>query len=187
MNVVRDDDADLAARFASGEAEATRALYRAYGRLVYAVAFKVLGDPALAEDATQQAFLQAWRAADRFDPGRPIGPWLVSIGRRAAIDVYRREKRHRAVSMDDAVELVPAVLPPSADQISDVWEVRRALDRLPDNDRELLRLQHFDDLSHSEIAVRLDIPVGTVKSRTHRAHRRLLDLLAHLRPQEVQA
>ena len=65
--------------------------------------------------------------------------------------------------------------------MDDVAEVRRALDELPTTDRELIRMQHFDELSHAEIARELEIPLGTVKSRTFRAHRRLAGLLAHLR------
>jgi RNA polymerase sigma factor (sigma-70 family) len=72
-------------------------------------------------------------------------------------------------------------LPPSEEQIYDLIEVRRALDKLPDHDRELIRLQHYDDLSHTEIASQLAIPIGTVKSRSFRAHRRLAGLLGHLR------
>jgi RNA polymerase sigma-70 factor (ECF subfamily) len=88
-------DAQLAAQFAAGDPDAVRAVYQTYGRLVYSVAFKVLGDVGLAEDATQQTFVQAWRAAASYDPTRALGPWLASIARRAAIDVYRRTRRHQ--------------------------------------------------------------------------------------------
>ena len=109
-------------------------MYREYGRLVYAVAHKVLGDKTLAEDATQQAFVQAWKAASTFDPSRDLGPWLATIARRAAIDVHRRESRRAAQPLDDVAAGHPAVvtLPPSAEQAYDVWEVRRAIDELPD-------------------------------------------------------
>jgi RNA polymerase sigma-70 factor (ECF subfamily) len=158
-----------------------RAVYQAYGRLVYSVAFKVLGDVGLAEDATQQTFVQAWRAADSYDPTRALGPWLASIARRAAIDVYRRTRRHQTTYGLDSVDAALVSPPPSAEQIYEVWEVRRAIDALPADDRELVRLQHFLGLSHAEIADRLDIPIGTVKSRTFRVHRRLVGMLGHLR------
>jgi RNA polymerase sigma factor (sigma-70 family) len=176
------DDVDVASWFASGDADSVRVVYQTYGRLVFAIAYKVLGDTGLAEDATQQTFVQAWRAADSYDPGRPLGAWLTTIARRVAIDVYRREKRHRNldnVDTSDSPSLV--TLPPSAEQIHDVAAVRRALDELPTPDRELIRMQHFDELSQAEVASRLDIPLGTVKSRTFRAHRRLAGLLSHLR------
>jgi RNA polymerase sigma-70 factor (ECF subfamily) len=98
-----------------------------------------------------------------------------------AIDVHRRERRHRNLKSLDPSDPALVTLPPSDDQIYDLLEVRRALDKLPDHDRELIRLQHYDELTHVEIASRLDIPVGTVKSRSFRAHRRLAGMLGHLR------
>lgn len=176
------DDHDLASRFASGDADIVRAVYQAHGRMVFAIAYRVLGDTGLAEDATQQTFVQAWRAAGTYDPSRSLGAWLTTIAKRVAIDVHRREKRHRNLDNIDTSDSSSLVtLPPSAEQIHDVAEVRRALDQLPDADRNLIRMQHFDELSHAEIATELEIPLGTVKSRTFRAHRRLAGILAHLR------
>jgi RNA polymerase sigma factor (sigma-70 family) len=174
-------DAQMAAEFAAGDPDAVRAVYETYGRLVFSVAFKVLGDRGLAEDATQQTFLQAWRSSERFDPTRAFGPWLATIARRVAIDVHRQSQRHRNQGNIEDAESLLATPPPSAEQIYDVWEVRRAVDSLPEDEQQLVRMQHFGGLTQSEIAARLDIPVGTVKSRTHRAHRRLLGLLGHLR------
>jgi RNA polymerase sigma-70 factor (ECF subfamily) len=174
-------DAQLAARFATGDPGTVRAVYQNYGRLVYAVAYRVLGDAGLAEDATQQTFVQAWRSSDRFDPTRAFEPWLATIARRVAIDIYRQSRRHREQTSLESAESVLVTPPPSAERIYEVLEVRRAVDALPTDEQELVRLQHFGGLSHTEIAARLDIPVGTVKSRTHRAHRRLLGMLAHLR------
>ena len=176
------DDAELASRFASGDADTVRVVYQKYGRLVFSVAMKVLGDPGLAEDATQQTFVQAWRAAASYDPARPLGAWLTTIARRVAIDTYRRERRHRDLDdIDTSTGSALITLPPSAEQIHDVAEVRRALDELSAPDRDLIRMQHFDELTHAEIAAELQVPLGTVKSRTFRAHRRLAGLLAHLR------
>jgi len=176
------DDAELASRFASGDADTVRVVYQKYGRLVFSVAMKVLGDPGLAEDATQQTFVQAWRAAASYDPTRPLGAWLTTIARRVAIDTYRRERRHRDLDdIDTSTGSALITLPPSAEQIHDVAEVRRALDELSAPDRDLIRMQHFDELTHAEIAAELQVPLGTVKSRTFRAHRRLAGLLAHLR------
>ena len=176
--------AELAVRFAAGGPGSVAEVYRAYGRLVYTVAYRVLGDASLAEDATQQTFIQAWQNAASFDPSRNLAPWLATIAGRSAIDVYRRNRRHRDHSNLDAVTLTEPGLsspPPSAEQIYDVWQVRRALDTLSDQDREVIRLQHFRELTHTEIADHLAIPLGTVKSRSFRAHRRLAGLLGHLR------
>jgi RNA polymerase sigma factor (sigma-70 family) len=79
-----------ASRFRDGDPDAVRTLYRAYGGLIYAVAYKILNDRRLAEEATQQAFVQAWRTAGDVDLTRELGPWLAVIARRAAVDALRR-------------------------------------------------------------------------------------------------
>jgi RNA polymerase sigma factor (sigma-70 family) len=177
----RTDDPELAARFAAADPETVRTVYERYGRLVFSVAYKVLGDVQLAEDAAQQTFVQAWWAASTYDSDRPLSAWLAAIARRVAIDVYRRERRHRTTENIDSPAVTLLSRQPSVEQMSDVWEVRQALDDLPDRDRELLRLQHYEELTHSEIAAHLAIPIGTVKSRSSRAHRRLAGMLGHLR------
>ena len=175
-------DRDLRARFRQGDPDAVREVYRSHGRLVFAVAFKVLGDRGLAEEATQQAFVKAWRAAQSFDEQRELGPWLAAIARRVAIDLYRRE----AVRATDPIESAagdPALVssPQSAEALYDVWEVREAVAQLPPEEQEIVRLQHLDGFTHAQIADRLGIAVGTVKSRSFRAHKRLAAMLGHLR------
>jgi RNA polymerase sigma factor (sigma-70 family) len=174
---------DVVERFRAGDAAAVSDVYRAYGRLVYAVAHRALGSRQLAEEATQQTFVQAWKAAAAFDASRELGPWLATIAKRVAIDLHRRESRRQA----DALEEVPAgeralvSTPAGIEKAYEAWEVRRALDDLPPDEREVVRLQHLDQLTQVEIAERLGVPVGTVKSRTFRAHRRLAAALGHLR------
>jgi RNA polymerase sigma-70 factor (ECF subfamily) len=176
-------DAGVLDAFRRGEDDAVRALYREYGRLAYSVALRTLGRRDLADEATQQTFVQAWRSADRLDPARDPGPWLATIARRAAIDIYRREQRRTTDTLDDVAVDDPAVttLPPDIDRWHDRWQVRLAIDALVDDEREVVRLQHLEGLTHTEIAARLGVPVGTVKSRSHRAHRRLAEALAHMR------
>jgi RNA polymerase sigma-70 factor (ECF subfamily) len=175
-------DRALRSRFRDGDPEAVRAVYRSYGRVVYSVAYKVLGDRALAEDATQLAFLKAWRAARTFDEDRELGPWLAAIARRAAIDVYRREAVRPADPLESVAPGDPALRSePESSAIYDAWAVREAVEQLPEDEREIVRLQHFEGLTHSEIAERLNMAVGTVKSRSFRAHRRLATLLGYLR------
>lgn len=164
-------------RFRDGDPGAVRDLYDRYGKSVFTVAYRALGDRGLAEEAVQQTFLQAWRAAGKFDPERDPAPWLYAIARRVAVDLYRRERRHQS----DREETEVAVLPHSFEGAWEAWEVRSALDRVPDDEREILRATHFLGLTHEETAERLGIPVGTVKSRSYRAHRRLAELLSHLR------
>ena len=166
---------DLLERFRQGDESAVKAVYEHFSGPVFAVSMNILRDHSLAADATQQTFIKAWRAASSFDADRNIAPWLFAIARRTAIDIYR--KQSRSLVSDD---VDTSIRPPSLDVIWEVFEVRSALDRLPDEEREILRLSHFVGLTHVEIAERLGIPLGTVKSRSHRAHKKLLDLLEHL-------
>lgn len=176
-------DAGVRRRFRDGDPEAIRTVYRAYGRLVFAVAYRVLGNRPLAEEATQQAFVKAWRAAGTVDEDREMGPWLATIARRTAIDVHRSEARHAADPLDSAPASDPALRSEeaSAETLHGVWEVRRAVTELPPDEQEIVRLQHFQGLTHTEIAERLGVAAGTVKSRSFRAHKRLAESLAGLR------
>src|SRR4051812_39398712 len=88
-----DDERDLAVRFRTGDADAVREVYRTYAGRIHVVCRSLLGDPALVDDAVQQTFLQAWRAAARFDAGRPLSAWLYAIARRVCIDEYRKARR----------------------------------------------------------------------------------------------
>lgn len=160
-----------------------RSVYQSYGRLVYAVAYKVLGDRDRAEEATQRTFVKAWRAAQSFDPSRELGPWLATIARRVAIDLYRHEALRATEPIEGAAPGDPALItrPQSAEAIYDVWEVREAVAQLPPDEEEVVRLQHLDGFTHAQIAERLGVAVGTVKSRSFRAHKRLAAMLGHLR------
>lgn len=170
--------ADVVERFRDGDPDAVRAVYRDFGRLVFAAAFRTLGDRDLAEEATQETFVRAWRAAATFDPSRELGPWLATIARRVAIDLHRRESRRPHESLDAAEG---AAVPSRVEQALDAWEVRDAIEELAPDERLVVKLQHLEGLSHGEIAERLAIPIGTVKSRSHRAHRHLAARLGHLR------
>ena len=176
-------DPSVVAAFRRRDPSAVRSLYRLYGRLVYAIAHRMLGREDLADEATQQTFVQAWRAADRLDAQRDPAPWLATIARRAAVDIYRREARRSTSALDDVAADHPAVvnLPPDLGTVDAVWRVRRAIDALPPDERTVVQLQHLDGMTHREIAAALGIAVGTVKSRSHRAHNRLASLLGHLR------
>lgn len=170
-------DAELVSSFRSGDADAVRELYARFGGAVFAVGYKALGDRALAEEVVQLTFLKAWQAADRYDEKRELEPWLYTIARRTAIDLFRREERHATTDAD--VELVS--LPSSIEELWEVWEVRSAVDRLPDGEREVIEATHYLGKTMEETAALLDIPVGTVKSRSYRAHGRLAQLLDHVR------
>ncbi|MET0696323.1 MAG: RNA polymerase sigma factor [Acidimicrobiia bacterium] len=168
-------DREVLERFRLGDEAAVKVVYDRFGGPVFALSMSILGDHGLAADATQQTFIKAWRAASTYDAGRSFGPWIYAIARRTAIDLYR--KRARVVVSDD-VDVVS--LPIGLETVWEVFEVRSALDRLPDEERQVIKMSHFDGLTHVEIADRLDIPVGTVKSRSHRAHQRLIEMLKHV-------
>jgi RNA polymerase sigma-70 factor (ECF subfamily) len=173
-------DRDLARRFASGDREVVREIYARYGGAIYTVAIRRLNDPRLAEEAVQDTFVKAWRAASSFEPDRGLSPWLYQIARRAAEDIARRENRQPAT-----ITLAPGAGHVYEDGTPldawEAWQVRNALSDLPGDERELVRLTHYVGLTQSEIAEQLGIPLGTVKSRVHRAHRRLAARLTHLR------
>jgi RNA polymerase sigma-70 factor (ECF subfamily) len=169
-------DSEVFRRFGDGDEAAVKSVYDSYSGAVYALCLRILRDPGLAADATQQTFVKAWRSARSYDESRPFEPWIYSIARNTAIDTYR--KRVRQIPSPDVDGVEPG---PSLEKTWEVFEVRTAVDRLNDDEREVIRMSHFDDLTHEEIAKRLDIPLGTVKSRSHRAHRHLLELLAHVR------
>jgi RNA polymerase sigma-70 factor, ECF subfamily len=171
-------DPDVVAGFRAGDVQALGAVYDRYSRAVWGVAMTVLRDRGLAEDAAQETFLRAWRAAPSFDPDRPLAPWLLTIARRTAIDVQRREGRPTQGGHDAEQDVV--VRMPGIEHAWEAWEIRLALDELPADEQAVVRMSHFEEMTHSEIAAALAVPVGTVKSRSHRAHRRLAGRLAHL-------
>ena len=166
--VVAVSDRELAIRFPAADDAVLRDVYARFGGAVYTVALSILGDPGRAADVVQSTFVNAWQAAARFNPDQELAPWLYTIARRQAIDAYRRERRTHAV---DAAELDDAQAAVSLEATWEAWQVRIALDQLPDDERQVVRLSWFDGLAHAEIADKLGVPVGTVKSRSHRAHR----------------
>jgi RNA polymerase sigma factor (sigma-70 family) len=171
------DDTELNNRFRLGDEAAVRATYQRYGGAMFAIAMSMLSNRELAAECVQEAFVKAWRASRSFDPDRELRPWLATITRRVAVDIYRRELRTRSEPRADVDD---TVVPIAFERTWEAFEVRAALDQLPGDEREVVYLAHFDGLTHSEIADKLRVPVGTVKSRSFRAHRRLAGVLSHL-------
>jgi RNA polymerase sigma-70 factor (ECF subfamily) len=131
------------------------------------------GDRRLAEEAVQAAMLKAWRAASTFDTTRPLAPWLYAIVRHCAIDLRRHEQRHQPASRDAVDGELRADEHDAFESAATAWAVRAALERLPAKEHSVLRLMYFEGLSQGEIAARLGVPRGTVKTRAARAHHRL--------------
>jgi RNA polymerase sigma-70 factor (ECF subfamily) len=173
-------DEAVVALLARSDQSALAELYDRFGRVAYGVALRILRDEKLAEDAVQEAFLAAWRNADRFMPERAkASTWLLTLVHRRAVDLVRREGRRRAEPLAEGVEPAPAV---SAEE--DAWlrfereRVQAALRQLPDQQREALELAYYGGFSQSELAERLGQPVGTIKSRMFTGLARLRELLA---------
>ena len=138
-------DRELAIRFPTGDNAVLRDVYERFGGAVYTVALSILGDPGRAADVVQSTFVNAWQAAGRFNPEQELAPWLYTIARRQAIDAYRRERRARAV---DAAELDDPQAAVSLEATWEAWQVRLALEQLPDDERQVVRLSWFDGLAH---------------------------------------
>lgn len=174
---------DLIGRYGRGDESAARELYRRFGGAVRTVVRSTLNERALVDDAVQQTFLNAWRSAGSFDPDRQIAPWLYTIARRTAIDVLRHERRPttggHVAETDAGVDAI------SFEHTWELFELRVAIDGLPDGERELVRASYLEDLPHRAIAERFGIPEGTVKSRLSRALGRLADELQHLRTNQT--
>lgn len=164
--------------FVAGSTEALGLVYDRYSRPVWSVVSKVLGGSPLVEDAVQEAFLRAWRAADGFDRSRPLAPWLFTIARRTAIDTLRKEMRPTRGAHEPETD--SSTPPPDFEALWCAWEVRSAIEQLPPDEAQIVRLSHLDGYTHQEISALIDVPVGTVKSRSHRAHRKLAVYLRHL-------
>ncbi|MFF5176390.1 RNA polymerase sigma factor [Micromonospora sp. NPDC000089] len=179
-----EDGPSLEERLRRGDEGALAEVYQQFAPAMFSAAFRLLGNREDAAEAVQQAFFQAWRGAQRLE-GRSGGlqPWLHAITRRAAIDLYRRERRGRwnTSLSEPATESLLAIPGPSLEDSWRAWQVRSALVQLPARERQVLKLAYFHQMTQTEIAGHLGVPIGTVKSRTARAQQRLAALLAHLR------
>ena len=170
-------DAELIAHVADGDRVAFEELHRRYARSVLGIALRRIGDRGRAEDATQDTFASIWRSADRFDPEKgEATSWLYTVARNAIVDGLRRR---REPPVAEAPEI--AALDPGPDDAAETgwvaWRVHRALETLPEQERSLVQLAYWSGLSQSEIAEYLGVPLGTVKTRTRSALRRLADEL----------
>jgi RNA polymerase sigma-70 factor (ECF subfamily) len=163
------DDAELLIAVGGGDqGEPLRELYRRYVGRIYGLGVHLLDDRGLAEELVQETFVRLWRNAGRFDPGRgSAGAFIFTIARRLAIDLWRRPSSRPAkpdpsIPDDDNVDRLLLRL-----------GVRDALDSLSDAHRTVLELSYRDQLKQTEIANRLGIPLGTVKTRSYHAMRAL--------------
>jgi len=166
---------NLGARLAAGEEGAINECYSALGPMVLGYLRRFVPRDE-AEDVLQRVFYEVWRNRDRYDPARSLEAWMLGIARKRAIDQLRRRHANvvpleelRDIAGDDGREL--------AERYARATEVRAALERLPAEQREALTLAYFGDLTQTQVAERLGVPLGTVKARTFRGLRRLADIL----------
>jgi RNA polymerase sigma-70 factor (ECF subfamily) len=157
------------ARLAAGDVEALDDLYERHGTMAYSIALRITGDSGLAEDAVQEAFLGAWRNARRYELGRgSVRTWLLAIVHHRAIDLLRRRRATSALPEGDGTLPDALTLPDAWPEVSakvDGAAVRAALTTIPIAQREALELAYFSGLTQPQIAARLGVPLGTIKSR----------------------
>lgn len=161
------EDDGLDRRFAAGEAAAVREAYERHGRLVFSLCLAALRSREDAEDAAQQVFTRAWRSRGTYDPARPLGGWLTGITRRVIADMFAGRARE-ARKMEAEVVHLPRAEDAVSDAVVAAVVVHDALALLGPPQDEVLRLAFLEDLAHQQIAERLDMPLGTVRSHIHR-------------------
>lgn len=181
-----DIEPDLVIRARSGDLSAQEELARKHRRPMFLLALQLLGNREDAMDVVQDSLLRFFTSLHRFDPSRPVRPWLYRIVRNRVIDLVRRRKvrRHESIDAPDEngkprFELRDHSIDLEADVRAgqlrrQMWE---ALSRLSETQREILILRDYHDLAYAEIAETLDIPIGTVMSRLHSARKKLKQVL----------
>ena len=169
-------DADLLARVADRDRAAFDLLYHRYVRSIFGLALRRLRDRQRAEDAVQETFTAVWRSAGSYRPERgAAAAWLYAVARNAIVDRLRVRSEPPAEAPDVAsTEPGPAE---RAEAAYVAFEVHRAMEELPDREREVLELAYWSEMSQSEVAEYLNIPLGTVKTRTRSALARLAGVL----------
>ena len=173
------DDVDVGMAFAGGEDWALAEAYGRWSGMVHTLSLRALGDRTDAEDVTQQVFIRAWQSRDRFDCKRgSLASWLVGITKHAIADRFGARERDRRLAERTALF---AASPPrsrhESDQLADSIVVQSGVAQLGQPQRDILTLAFYEQLTHDEIAARLDLPLGTVKSHIRRSLRRLRDHL----------
>ena len=173
-------DEDLLLRVGAGDEQAFRELFGRYAAVANALAFRLVRQAQVAEEIVQEAFLAVWRNPDRYDAARgSVRSWLMGTVHHRAVDAVRREQAQRRRA-EQAAGLGPGIVEDPVDDVLAAIDlprerrlVRTALGELPEEQREVIQRMYFDGLSQSQIAERTGLPLGTVKSRTLLAMRRL--------------
>jgi len=171
-----DDGTELARRFVRGDERALADVYGRWSSLVYSLALRSLGDVHDAEDATQRVFVKAWRSRERYDPDRAsLSAWLVGITRNVIADAHESRTRERSITEQLTAITATGEAPAPDVELADRLVVADEMARLEPVPRKVVELAFFDDLTHTQIADRLGLPIGTVKSHIRRSLARLRD------------
>ena len=173
---------EIGLRLNQGEPEALEECYRTLGPLVISYLSRYVPHADI-EDVMQRVFYEVWRVHERYDPNQSLRGWVLGIARKRAIDQLRKRK-DVVVPLDSMREIVGDDGREVAERL--VWadEVRTALDQLPGPQRKVIELAYFEQYTQSEIAVALDVPLGTVKTRTARGLQRMAGLLENTRSEK---
>lgn len=166
------EEANLVAQIAAGDVGSPVAeLYRRYGKRLYRFGVQKLGNQGLAEEMVQECFVRLWRTAGKFDAGKAsVGTYLYVLARSVAADIRKRPSSRPLLPVED-VDVPPQ--PDSVDQILDSMIIREAFETLGPAHAEVIRLAQDEGLTQSQIAERLSLPLGTVKTRTFHGMRAL--------------
>jgi len=178
------DDLELHRSLSAGDRGAFDALYRRYSGTSYGLAYRITGQQLLAQDVVHDAFMALWRAPEAFDPARgAFRTFFLSLVHHRAVDTVRREERIRA-RQTRAANLEPVTVEDPAEGVIDAadlarrrLEVRAALETLSSDQRQVLEMAYFGGKTQVQIAEEIDIPLGTVKTRTFAALRKLRQVL----------
>jgi RNA polymerase sigma-70 factor (ECF subfamily) len=178
------DDQSLIRLIARSQESALSELYDRYSRLVYSLALNAVGDPATAEEITQDVFIRIWDHAGTYQAEKSkVVTWIASITRYRSIDVIRRRKirpESQSVSWEiepSAIEMNPINVEETVEISQKRWRVRQAISMLPEEQRQALAYAYFQGYTHREIAEVLGEPLGTVKTRIRLAMQKLRQLL----------
>jgi RNA polymerase sigma factor (sigma-70 family) len=178
------DDLELHRRLSSGDRDAFDELYRRYAAPAFGLAFRVTGQQVLAQDVVHDAFMALWRAPEAYDPARgAFRTFFLSLVHHRAVDTVRREERLRR-RQDRAANLEAVAVEDTAEGVVDAADiavrrraVRAALETLSPEQRQVLELAYFAGMTQVQIADRIQVPIGTVKTRTLAAMRKLRRML----------
>ena len=157
-----------------GDKEAIKLVFKHYGTVLLNVIVKVVGSREMAEDVLQQVLLKVWRNSEHYNPEKgSLFTWLVAISRNAALDKLKTKDFKLSQTSKKAVQVVTIENRPDTSNSLEKLVARQMLEQLPDNHRQLIKMSFFEGFTHQEISDRLDMPLGTVKTRIRMALKHL--------------